>query len=76
MLGNFLTHAKNRLTLQLRQSIVVRYQKRRSLFDKTSYNPEWIPRLKLYHKNRKPSMPIWNDPEKVAPYLIPPMRKS
>lgn len=75
MLGNLLKQATNQLTLTLKQSIVVRYPKKKSMFDRTSYNPEWIPRTKLYHKLRKPPMPIWTDPNTVGPYLIPAMRR-
>jgi hypothetical protein len=32
------------LTLQLQQGIVVRYTPKRSVFDKTTYNEDWIPR--------------------------------
>lgn len=50
MLGQFLRPNFTSLTLQLRNSIVIRYHKNKSMFDKTSYNPDWIPREKLYHK--------------------------
>lgn len=76
MLGNLLRQSANQLTLTLKQSIVIRYPKKKSIFDTTSYNPEWIPREKLYHKLRKPRMAIWTDPNVKAPYLIPPMRKK
>lgn len=76
MLGNLLRQYTNHLTLTLKQSIVIRYPKKKSVFDTTSYNPDWIPRQKLYHKMRKPKMSIWTDPNKVVPYLIPPMRKK
>ena len=75
MLGHIL-RPLNALTFTLKQSIVIRPQKKKSMFDKTSYNPEWIPRQTPYHKLRKPSMSIWKDPNTVAPYLIPPMRKQ
>ena len=75
MLGNLLKQATNQLTLTLKQPIVIRYPKRKSMFDRTSYNPEWIPRQNLYHKERKPQMSIWTDPNTVGPYLIPAMRK-
>lgn len=32
------------LTTQLRQGYVIRYHPKRSPFDKTTYNEEWIPR--------------------------------
>jgi hypothetical protein len=44
MLGKFLRTNIPSLTFKVRQSIVVRYQNKKSLFDKTSYNPEWIPK--------------------------------
>ncbi len=37
-------------------NIVIRYQKKKSLFDNTGYNPDWVPKIKLYHKNRKPPL--------------------
>lgn len=75
MLGNLLRQHTNQLTLTLRQSIVIRYPKTKSAFDTTSYNPDWIPRQKLYHKLRKPRMAIWSDPNKIVPYNIPAMRR-
>ncbi len=39
MLTNFIANTVNRsLTLQLRNNIVIRYQPRRSIFDKTAFN--------------------------------------
>ncbi len=76
MLSNIITSAFNRsLTLQLRNNIVIRYQPRRSPFDKTALNEEWIPRQKLYHKNRKPRQAEWDDPNVMFPLLLPPMNK-
>ena len=63
------------LTAVLRNSYVIRYTPRRSPFDKTTYNEEWIPRQKLYHKSRKPRQPEWDDPEVIFPKIIPPMIK-
>jgi ribosomal protein L19 len=74
MLSHFLGPHRALLTLQLRQSIVVRYQKHKSIFDTTSYNPDWIPRASPYHKQRKPRMDIWSDPNQAGPYLIPSIR--
>ncbi len=71
-LANQLTMA---LTLQVRQGIVVRYTPKRSVFDKTTYNEEWIPRQKLYNKHRKPRQPEWDDPNVVYPKLIPALFK-
>lgn len=76
MLGHILRRSAQSLTLQLRQNIVIRYQKAKSMFDTTSYNPDWIPRQKQYHKLRKPRMPIWSDPNTVVPYLVPALRKT
>lgn len=76
MLGHILRSSTNPLTLVLKQSIVIRPQKKKSIFDKTSYNPEWIPRQNPYHKQRKPQMSVWSDPNTVVPYIIPPMRKQ
>ena len=74
MLSRYLPSKLNRLTFQSLQSIVIRYQPKRSLFDQTSYNPEWVPRVNPYSKHRKPRMSIWSDPNIVVPYQIPPMR--
>lgn len=63
------------LTLQLQQGIVIRYTPKRSVFDKTTYNEEWIPRERLYNKHRKPRQPEWDDPNYVYPKLIPPLFK-
>lgn len=76
MLTNLITNTFNRsLTLQLRNNIVIRYQPRRSPFDKTSFNEDWIPRQKLYHKTRKPRQEGWDDPNVMFPLIIPPMHK-
>lgn len=75
MLGRFISRS-TQLNLVLRQQIVVRYQKKRSIFDKTSYNPEWVPRTKLYSKHRAPPMTVWTDPNVVAPTQIPPPHKK
>ena len=45
------------LTTNLRNGYVIRYVPKRSPFDKTGYVEDWIPRQKLYHKNRKPRQP-------------------
>lgn len=63
------------LTLQIQQGIVVRYTPKRSVFDKTTYNEEWIPRERLYNKHRKPRQPEWDDPNYLYPKLIPPLYK-
>ena len=60
MLKHYLSSKFNTLNLILTQSIVVRYLPKRSVFDKTSYNPEWVPRLKPYSKHRKPGMKEWH----------------
>ena len=75
MFSRYLPSKVNGLTLQLSQSIVIRYHPKRSMFDKTSYNPEWVPRVNPYSKHRKPRMSIWSDPDKIVPYQIPPLRK-
>lgn len=76
MLSNLIQAYTSRLTLQLSQSIVIRYQKKRSVFDKTAYNPEWVPRVRPYSKHRKPSMTEWTDPNLILPQYIPPLRKE
>lgn len=63
------------LTLQLQQGIVIRYTPKRSVFDKTTYNEDWIPRQTLYSKHRKPRQPEWDDPKVVFPKLIPALHK-
>lgn len=63
------------LTLQLQQGIVIRYTPKRSVFDKTTYNEDWIPRERPYNKHRKPRQPEWDDPNYVYPKLIPPLYK-
>jgi hypothetical protein len=60
MLSNIINTCFNRsLTLQLKNNIVIRYQPRRSPFDKTAFNQEWIPRQSPYHKTRKPRQAEW-----------------
>lgn len=76
MLSNIVFKKGVSLTFRNYQTIVFRHQGRKSLFDKTSYNSEWIPREKPYHKERKPRMQIWNDTKNVGPYQIPPLRQS
>lgn len=74
MLKQYLSSKFNSLNLLLSHSIVIRYQPKRSIFDKTSYNPDWVPRLKPYSKHRKPQISAWNDSEVVGPHVIPPLR--
>lgn len=45
------------LTQQLQYGIVIRYTPKRSVFNKTSYNEDWIPRQQVYNKHRKPRQP-------------------
>ena len=75
MLGRFISRS-TQLNLRLTHSIVIRYQKKRSMFDKTAYNPEWVPRLNPYSKHRAPPMRAWTDPNVVVPYQIPPLHKK
>lgn len=76
MLSNFVSNVYARtLTHELRQNIVIRYHKRRSMFDRTTFNEDWIPRQVPYSKHRKPRQPEWSDPNTVFPVLIPPMYK-
>lgn len=76
MLTNLIAKTFNKgLTLQLKNSIVIRYQPRRSPFDKTAFSENWIPKQKLYHKSRKPRQPEWDDPNVLFPLIIPPMHK-
>ena len=42
------------LTLLLKQNIVIRYTPKRSVFNKTTYNEDWIPRQRVFSKHRKP----------------------
>ena len=63
------------LTTQLAQSYVIRYTPRRSPYDKTTYNEEWIPRQKLYSKHCKPRQLEWDDPNTIYPKLIPALYK-
>lgn len=63
------------LCTQLLYNYVIRYTPKRSPFDKTTYNEEWIPRERLYHKSRKPRQPEWSDPNVVFPKFIPPLYK-
>jgi|694.fasta_scaffold104691_2 hypothetical protein len=75
MLGKLLRETTNQLTLTLKQPIVIRHQKRKSIFDTTFLNPDWIPRQTPYEKTRKPSLSAWTDQNTVGPYLIPPLRR-
>lgn len=75
MLRHLVNGGFRSLTQQLRHNYVIRYTPKRSAFDKTAYNEEWLPRQKLYNKHRKPRQPEWDDPELVYPKLIPPLYK-
>ena len=46
------------------------------MFDKTTYNPEWVPRIAPYSKHRKPPLKAWTDPDTIAPYQIPPLHRT
>lgn len=48
------TFIHNIFANNLKYNYVIRYTPRRSAFDKTSFNEEWLPRQKVYHKSRKP----------------------
>lgn len=48
-----------------------RYVPKRSPFDKTSFIEDFIPRQIKYHKDRKPRLPQWDDPNYVWPRLLP-----
>ena len=63
------------LTTHIQNGYVIRYTPKRSPFNKTTYNEEWIPRERLYHKSRKPRQQEWDDPEVIFPKLIPPLYK-
>ena len=63
------------LLSKLTQGYVIRYTPRRSPFDKTTFNEEWIPREKIYSKYRKPRQPEWDDPNVIYPKLIPALYK-
>ena len=74
MISNLInTTLSKALTLQLRNNIVIGYQRQRSPFDKTSYNENWVPRQRLYHKSRKPKLAEWSDPNVLFPMIIPPL---
>lgn len=74
MLQNYLRPIQ-RLNLLVSQSIVIRYNKRRAIFDKTTYNPDWIAPVTPYSRYRKPRMKIWSDPDEIVPYQIPPLHR-
>ena len=63
---SFLKSSINANTLNLTTvpqcSIVYRYIKKRSPFDKTNYIDDYIPPQVKYHKTRKPRLPHWDDP--------------
>ena len=48
-------------------------RERKSVFDCTEYNENWLPRIRPYHKKRKPRQAAWTDPNVEYPKLIPPM---
>lgn len=75
MMLQTIKQALQRLTHQPSVSIVIGYKRKRSVFDFTNYEEEWLPRQNLYHKNRKPQLPGWTDPNTLYPRLIPPIRK-
>lgn len=52
---------------RLARTIVYRREKPRNIFDKTSYNEDWVPREKKFHPDRKPRLPQWDDPTVIWP---------
>jgi ribosomal protein L19 len=75
MILQSIRQALQRLTYQPEASIVIGYKRKRSVFDMTNYEEDWLPRQQPYHKNRKPQLPGWTDPNALFPRLIPPIRK-
>ena len=64
----------NSLLQRVSYSVVQTFkQHRKSMFDFTDYNENWIPRNKPYHKSRKPRQAAWSDPNTEYPRIIPPM---
>lgn len=53
------------------RSIVYRYIRKRSPFDKTNYIDNYIPPPVKYHKNRKPRLAEWDDPNVHWPPIMP-----
>ena len=74
MIATVATKAIQQLTFRSTASVVIGYKRKRSIFDMTSYEEEWVPRVQQYHKTRKPKQLAWTDPEVKYPLLIPPIR--
>ena len=53
------------------RSIVYRYVRKRSPFDKTNYIDNYVPPPVKYHKSRKPRLPHWDDPNVEWPPVMP-----
>ena len=65
---------QNLFLQRISYSIVQTFKKhRRSMFDFTDYNENWLPRIKPYHKSRKPRQAAWSDPNVEYPQIIPPL---
>lgn len=53
------------------RSIVYRYVRKRSPFDKTNYIDNYVAPPVKYHKSRKPRLPHWDDPNVEWPPVMP-----
>lgn len=53
------------------RSIVYRYVRKRSPFDKTNYIDNYVAPPVKYHKSRKPRLPHWDDPNVEWPPIMP-----
>mmetsp|Transcript_39457 Transcript_39457/g.45903 ORF Transcript_39457/g.45903 Transcript_39457/m.45903 type:complete len:238 (-) Transcript_39457:101-814(-) len=58
------------LTDIFKRTIVYRYTPKRSPFDRTAYIEDYVPRPTKYHKDRKPRLPQWDDPNVHWPPVL------
>lgn len=58
------------LTDIFKRNLVYRYVRKRSPFDKTSYIEDYVPRPTKYHKDRKPRLAQWDDPNVHWPPVL------
>ena len=59
------------LVQSARSGIVYRYKAQRSVFDKTSYVDDYVPRPNKFHASRKPKQLKWDDPNYSWPPVYP-----